>query len=288
MHSTNAYWPRPNASAIDSSRTQYADMPRFAANLSTLYPDVDMLARCASAARDGFRAVEMQFPYAHSPAQWREHLQAHDLELVLINAPAGNAQLGERGLACLPGRQHDFRASLDQALDYAVSLQCPRLHVMAGCPAPDADPAQLRRTYIDNLTYAAQLAAAVPIDILIEPINNRDMPGYYLNHQADGHAIAQATGAGNVKVQMDLYHCQVMEGDVSTRLRHYIPQGRVGHVQIAGVPLRQEPDQGELNYPYLFRLLDELGYDGWVGCEYRPAADTRSGLQWLEAARRPN
>ncbi|AIT27159.1 xylose isomerase-like TIM barrel family protein [Bordetella holmesii 44057] len=157
---------------------------------------------------------------------------------------------------------------------------------MAGCPATGSDPAALRATYIDNLAYAARLAAAVDVDILIEPINPRDIPGYYLNHQAEAHAVALATGAANVKVQMDLYHCQILEGDVSMRLRHYIPQGRVGHVQIAGVPLRQEPDQGELNYPYLFQLLDELAYPGWVGCEYRPAGDTRAGLGWLHAARR--
>ncbi|AHV92179.1 2-oxo-tetronate isomerase [Bordetella holmesii] len=261
-------------------------MPRFAANLSTLYQDIEMLDRCSAAARDGFRGVEMQSPYGYPTALWRDRLQSHDLELILINAPAGDAARGERGLACLPGRQEDFRAAVEQALEYAVSLMCPRVHVMAGCPATGSDPAALRATYIDNLAYAARLAAAVDVDILIEPINPRDIPGYYLNHQAEAHAVALATGAANVKVQMDLYHCQILEGDVSMRLRHYIPQGRVGHVQIAGVPLRQEPDQGELNYPYLFQLLDELAYPGWVGCEYRPAGDTRAGLGWLHAARR--
>lgn len=261
-------------------------MPRFAANLTTLYQERDLLDRCAAAARDGFRAVELQSPYAHTPAQWRERLQRHDLELVLMNAPVGDIKRGDKGLACLPGREEEFRAGLEQALEYAVSLMCPRLHVMAGAPASDLDPALVRQTYIDNLVYAARLAAAVDIEVMLEPINTRDVPGYYLNYQADAHAIAEATGASNIKVQMDLYHCQIVEGDVSMRLRHYIPKGRVGHVQIAGVPLRQEPDQGELNYPYLFHLLDELGYSGYVGCEYRPAGDTRAGLSWLHAARR--
>lgn len=261
-------------------------MPRFAANLSTLYPEVEMLERCTQAAQDGFRAVEMQFPYAHTPARWREQLQGHGLELILMNAPPGDAARGERGLACLPGREADFRASLEQGLEYAVSLMSPQLHVMAGCPAPGTDPQALRETYLANLQHAAEQAAAVDIDILIEPINPRDIPGYYLNYQAHAHEVAQACAAPNIKVQMDLYHCQIVEGDVSMRLRHYLPTGRVGHIQIAGVPLRQEPDQGELNHPYLFQLLDELGYAGWVGCEYRPAGDTRAGLGWLHAARR--
>ncbi|MFJ1301478.1 2-oxo-tetronate isomerase [Pseudomonadota bacterium AL_CKDN230030165-1A_HGKHYDSX7] len=261
-------------------------MPRFAANLTTMYGELELPERCTAAARDGFRAVEMQFPYAHPARTWQAQLNASDLEVVLFNTPPGDAERGERGLACLPGRVDDFRAGLDQALDYAAVLLCPRIHVMAGCPPADADPAAVRGTYIENLAYAAEQAAAMNVDIMIEPINTRDIPGYYLNHQQVAHDIAAATGADNVKVQMDLYHCQIVEGDVSTRLRTYIPQGRVGHVQIAGVPLRQEPDHGELNYRYLFQILDELGYNGWVGCEYRPRADTRAGLGWLQAARR--
>lgn len=261
-------------------------MPRFAANLSLLYPELDFLDRFAAAARDGFQAVEYLFPYAWAKDVLAARLQAQGLQQVLFNAPPGDWDAGERGLACLPGREAEFRAGLAQALDYAGALHCPRLHVMAGLAPLGADPAALQATYLGNLRWAATQALPLGVTLLIEPINLRDMPGYFLSRQAQAHALVAEVGAPNLQVQMDLYHCQIMEGDVAMKLRQYLPTGRVGHIQIAGVPERHEPDTGELNYPYLLALLDELGYDGWVGCEYRPqrgaqAGGTSDGLGWF-------
>jgi hydroxypyruvate isomerase len=193
---------------------------------------------------------------------------------------------GERGTACLPGRQAEFRTGIALALQYARALRCPRIHVMAGVIPSGAKPQDLMACYIENLRWAARLAAAAGVEVLIEPINTRDIPGYYLNRQDQAHAVLAAAGEANLKVQMDLYHCQIAEGDVATKMRAYIPGGAVAHVQVAGVPDRNEPDTGELNFPYLMTLLDALDYRGWVGCEYRPkqgnaAHATRAGLGWM-------
>ena len=257
-------------------------MPRFAANLSMLYPEHAFLDRFAAAAADGFKAVEYLFPYEHDPAELARRLQAHGLEQVLFNAPPGDFAAGERGIACLPGREDEFRAGIATALGYAQALACPRVHVMAGLVPRDADRAALRATYLGNLAWAAAQAAPRGVDVLIVPINTRDIPGYFLNRQAEAHAIIDEVGADNLKVQMDLYHLQIVEGDVAMKLRRYLPTGKVGHLQIAGVPLRHEPDQGELNHDYLFDVIDELGYAGWIGCEYRPAGSTSAGLGWLK------
>ena len=246
-------------------------MPRFAANLSMLYNDVDFLDRFAAAARDGFKAVEYLFPYAYPAQELAARLQANGLQQVLFNAPPGNWDAGERGLACLPGREAEFREGIAKAIDYAKALQCPRIHVMAGLVPQGADAATVRATYIANVRYAAEQAAPHGIQILLEPINGRDMPGFFLSRQDQAHALIAEIGATNVKVQMDLYHCQIVEGDLAMKVRQYLPTGNVGHFQIAGVPERHEPDVGEINYTYLFQLLDSLGYDGWIGCEYRPA-----------------
>lgn len=259
-------------------------MPRFAANLTLLYQEVDFLQRFGAAARDGFQGVEYLFPYAHAPGQLAALLREHGLSQVLFNAPPGNWDAGERGLACLAGREAEFRAGIEQALHYARQLDCPRIHVMAGIVPAQATDAHA--TYVANLRSAAALAAPQGITLMIEPINGRDMPGYFLQRQAQAHALLAEIGAANVEVQMDLYHCQVSEGDLAAKLRRYLPGGRVGHLQIAGVPGRHEPDVGEIHYPYLFALLDELGYAGWVGCEYLPARGaaagaTREGLGWL-------
>ncbi len=262
-------------------------MPRFAANLSMLYPQHGFVDRFAAAAADGFAAVEYLFPYAHGRAELAAQLQAHGLQQVLFNAPPGDFEAGERGIAALAGRQDEFRRGIAQALAYAAALACPRLHVMAGLEAPGVDLAAMRDCYLGNLAWAAQQAAGQGVDILIEPINRRDIPGYFLNRQDQAHAIVHEVGAANLKVQMDLYHCQIVEGDLTAKLRQYLPGGRVGHIQIAGVPLRHEPDLGELNFPALFDELDALGYDGWVGCEYRPRGDTSAGLGWLNKATRP-
>ncbi|MBB2776031.1 UNVERIFIED_ORG: hydroxypyruvate isomerase [Comamonas terrigena] len=262
-------------------------MPRFAANLSMLYNDVDFLDRFAAAARDGFKAVEYLFPYAYTPEQLAALLRQHGLQQVLFNAPPGDWDAGERGIACLPGREAEFREGIARAITYAQALQCPRIHVMAGLVPQDVDPATVRATYVANVRYAAEQAAAHGIQILLEPINGRDMPGFFLSRQDQAHALVAEIGAANVKVQMDLYHCQIVEGDLAMKIRQYLPTGNVGHFQIAGVPERHEPDVGELNYPYLFQLLDTLGYDGWIGCEYKPARGaaphaTRDGLGWLQ------
>ena len=254
-------------------------MPKFAANLSLMFTEVPFVDRFAAAARAGFEAVEFLFPYEHPADDLARLLRAHGLANVLFNLPPGDWTAGERGIAAIPGREDEFRDSLALALSYAAVLRTPRLHVMAGVVPADADRGAYRATYVANLAHAAARAVRAGIDVLIEPLNPRDAPGYFLRTQADAHAIREAVGAANLKVQMDLYHCQIVEGDVATRLRQYLPH--VGHIQIAGVPDRHEPDTGELNYPYLFRLLDELGYEGWVGCEYRPAKDTVAGLGWL-------
>jgi len=259
-------------------------MPRFAANLSLMYTELPFLERFAAAAADGFEAVEFLFPYEHDPQELALRLRVHGLRQALFNLPPADWAAGERGMAAIPGREAEFDASVQLALRYAQALGCPRLHVMAGIMPAEADRAAWHRTYVDNLRRAAAAVAPHGITLLIEPINTRDMPGYFLNYQQQAHDIVAEVGAPNLKVQMDLYHCQIMEGDLAMRLRRYLPQ--VGHVQIAGVPERHEPDVGEVHYPYLFRLMDELGYEGDVGCEYRPRAGTSAGLGWFRAARK--
>lgn len=258
-------------------------MPRFAANLSLMYTEHAFSERFVAAAEDGFRGVEFLFPYDYAAADLRRRLEQHGLQQVLFNAPPGDWAQGERGIASLPGREDEFRRSIDLALDYARVLGNRKLHVMAGLLQPGADSALQRATYLRNLDYAATLAASAGVTILIEPINLRDMPGYFLNRQDQAQGICAEIGADNLQVQFDIYHCQIVEGDVSTKLRRdmHRPQGGIGHIQIAGVPQRHEPDLGELNYPYLFQLIDELGYPGWIGCEYRPQAGTSAGLGWL-------
>jgi 2-dehydrotetronate isomerase len=269
-------------------------MPRFAANLSMLYPELDFLDRFEAAASDGFAAVEYLFPYAHEPRELAARLKANGLQQVLFNAPPGDWDAGERGLACLPGREQDFRAAVVVALRYAAALDCPRVHVMAGLVPQGMDRAAVQPTYVANLGWAAAEAAKQGVDLMIEPINTRDMPGFFLNRQDQAHELLAPISAPNVKVQMDLYHCQIVEGDVASKIRQYLPTGRVGHFQIAGVPQRHEPDIGELNYGYLFNVIDEVsaqcGWDGWVGCEYRPArgpepGGTPEGLGWLSRYR---
>jgi 2-dehydrotetronate isomerase len=272
-------------------------MPRFAANLSFLYNDVPFLDRFAAAAADGFEGVEFLFPYEWDASALAQQLGQHGLKQVLLNAPPGGTDLqsmaqawgaGARGTACLPGREDEFQAGFTQALRYANALHCPRIHVMAGRVPVGVTHDTLLATYVRNLRWAAQQAQAIGCAVLIEPINQRDMPDYFLTHQAQAHAVRAAVAEDNLLVQMDLYHCQITEGDVATKLRQYLPAGGVGHVQIASVPDRQEPDGGELSYAYLLALLDALAYPGWVGCEYRPRLGaqpgaTQAGLGWREA-----
>ena len=255
-------------------------MPRFAANLSMMYTEHDFLDRFAAAARDGFQAVEYLFPYDHPAAEIRKRLDDNGLTQALFNAPPGDWAAGERGFAALPGRETEFRTAFARALEYAAVIGNDRVHVMAGIVAADADRAQCRAVYLENLAYAAASAAAHGLTVLIEPINTRDMPGYFLNRQDDGQTICQQVGAANLKVQFDCYHCQIVEGDIAKKLARDF--AGIGHIQIAGVPERHEPDIGELNYPYLFDVIDQLGYTGWIGCEYRPRAGTSEGLGWLK------
>ncbi|MFF7651618.1 2-oxo-tetronate isomerase [Streptomyces sp. NPDC007983] len=266
-------------------------MPRFAANLSMMYTEHDFLDRFAAASADGFEAVEYLFPYAYDATELRRRLDDHGLRQVLFNAPPGVWDSGERGIAALPGREAETRSGIDRALEYAAELGCSQVHVMAGLVRPEATPAESSRhrdTYLANLARAAERAAAAGVDILIEPINGRDMPGYFLNRQAEAHAVVREVAAANLKVQLDLYHCQIVEGDLTTTLRRDVTTGRIGHLQIAGVPDRHEPDRGELDIRHLFGVVDDLGFDGWIGCEYIPAAGTSEGLGWLDDYRGDN
>ncbi len=256
-------------------------MPRFAANLSTLYSEHPFLDRFAAASADGFEAVEYLFPYAYDSGELRRRLDEHGLRQVLFNAPPGDWDGGERGIAALPGREAEVREGIDRALAYAAALGSPRIHLMAGLVPAGVERSACRDTYVANLAYAAGQAASAAVDILIEPINTRDMPGYFLNRQADAHAVVEEVGAPNLKVQLDLYHCQIVEGDLTATLRRDLPTGRVGHLQIAGVPDRHEPDRGELNLRHLLAVVDELGFAGWIGCEYFPKGGTSEGLGWL-------
>jgi hydroxypyruvate isomerase len=267
-------------------------MPRFAANLSMLYNEHGFLDRFAAAAADGFTAVEYLFPYAFTAADLAARLRDNGLQQVLFNGPPGDWDAGARGMACLPGREDEFKRGVEQALGYAAALHCPRVHLMAGLAPPGAERARLRATYVANLAWAATQAAAQGVDILIEPINARDIPGFFLNRQDQAHEVVAEVGAANLKVQMDLYHCQIVEGDLARKIEKYLPSGAVGHMQIAGVPERNEPDLGEINHPYLFELIDRLGWGGWIGCEYRPRiatpGGTSAGLGWLQPYRNRN
>ena len=254
-------------------------MPRFAANLSMMYTEVPFLDRFAAAAADGFDAVEYLFPYECEPANIAIPLKQHGLTQALFNLPPGNWAAGERGMACIPGREAEFAAGVEQALVYAQATGCQRLHAMAGLKPAGVDDAAMRRTYVANLKAAAERLAPLGITLLIEPINTRDMPGFYLSWQQQAHDVLAEVGAPNLKVQMDLYHCQIMEGDLSKRMEKHF--AGVGHIQIAGVPDRHEPDEGEVHFPHLFDRLDALGYSGFVGCEYRPRSGTSEGLDWL-------
>jgi hydroxypyruvate isomerase len=254
-------------------------MPKFAANLSMMFTEAPFLERFGAAAATGFQAVEFLFPYEYPPEVVESKLRENRLENVLFNMPPGDWGKGERGIGCIPGREEEFRAGVDKALLYAERLGTPRIHAMAGLAPAGVDRSVLRATYAANLRYAAEKLAAKGLILLIEAINTRDIPGFFLNTQAESYALCQEVGAPNLKMQMDLYHMQIVEGDLAMKLRQYA--SLCGHIQIAGVPARQEPDTGEVNYDYLYRLLDEIGYEGWIGCEYRPAGKTVDGLGWF-------
>jgi 2-dehydrotetronate isomerase len=253
-------------------------MPRLAANLSFLFQELPFLDRFDAAASAGFRGVECLFPYDTPAPAMAERLERHRLMQVLLNLPPGDMAAGERGLGALPGREAEFMAGLETALAYARATGCRRLHALSGIWPAGRPKAEGEAVLAANLRRAADHVAPFGVTLLIEPINPRDIPGYFLDSTDQALATLDRVGRDNVKLQLDLYHCQILEGDLATHLRRLA--GRYAHVQIAGVPDRHEPDRGEVNYAYLLDLLDELGYDGWVGCEYRPIAGTLEGLGW--------
>ena len=255
-------------------------MPRFAANLSMMFNEVPFLDRFAAARKAGFGGVEFLFPYDFPATEIRARLHGEGLTQALFNMPPGDWANGERGLTSLPGRQMEFREAVKRALDYAAVLECRLVHCMAGIPSADVAPGTAAALYAANLAWATEQAYPVGVMLVIEPINHRDMPGYFLNTQAQGAAVIEAIGRDRLGLQFDLYHVQIAEGDISKRMEKHMPV--IAHMQIADVPARNEPGTGEIGWSYLFRRMDELGYEGWVGCEYRPAGETVAGLGWRE------
>jgi hydroxypyruvate isomerase len=253
-------------------------VPKFAANLSFIFQEVGFLDRFVAAAQCGFKAVEYLGAYEHPPEVVAAALEKNRLVQALFNMPPGDWAKGERGIAALPGREAEFRAGIDTALAYAKATKCRLLHAMAGLVPKEHDRGAALRTYIANLSYAAERLATEGITVIIEPINNRDIPGYFLNRTTEAINVIDEVGHPNLQLQLDLYHVQIMEGDLAYKIRALA--GRYPHIQIAGNPGRHEPDIGEINYPFLFDLLDEIGYAGWIGCEYRPQVATRAGLGW--------
>ena len=256
-------------------------MPKFAANLSFMFPELPFLDRFEAAAAAGFQGVEFLFPYDHPAAEIADLLDRNNLTNVLFNMPAGDWSVGERGIAALPGRESEFQASVELAISYARALKTPLLHVLAGILPAERQREEFRNVHLANLRYAATQAAACGITVLVEAINPTDIPGYLVGTQKQSFDICTTIQRENVRMQIDLYHLQMTEGNLAAALRRY--RGTYAHVQVAGVPGRNEPDLGEVNYRYLFSLLDELGYEGWVGCEYRPRGDTLEGLGWRES-----
>ncbi|GJJ03717.1 hydroxypyruvate isomerase [Duganella rhizosphaerae] len=255
-------------------------MPKFAANLSMLFNQAPFLERFALAREAGFDGVEFLFPYDYQAGQLAERLRRHQLQLVLFNLPCGDWNAGDRGMACDPRRQDEFRAGVHSALAYATELGAPRLHCMAGKLPAGVAPELAHATYVDNLRHAAAVLAPHGIELLIEPINHYDMPGYFLKHSRQALDIIAEAGSPNLFLQYDIYHMQRMEGELSNTIRAHLTMIR--HMQIADTPGRHEPGSGEINYRHLFRHIDAIGYDGWLGCEYLPAGDTMAGLGWRQ------
>lgn len=257
-------------------------MPKFAANLSMLFTEEEFLDRFKAAADAGFKGVEYLFPYDYRPEQIVERLEANGLTQVLHNLPAGDWGAGERGIACHPDRVEEFREGVDMAIEYAKALGCKQVNCLAGIQPQGVSQDQAREALIDNLRYAADKLAAENILLIAEPINTRDIPGFFLNRTEQALALFDSVGSDNLKLQYDIYHMQIMEGDLAPTIEKHL--ARIAHIQLADNPGRHEPGTGEINYPFLFAHLDRLGYDGWIGCEYKPKAATREGLGWLDRA----
>jgi hydroxypyruvate isomerase len=254
-------------------------VPKFAANLTMLFNELPFLDRFAAAKTAGFSGVEFLFPYDFEKVVLREKLDRYGLSQVLHNLPAGNWAAGERGIAVLPDRISEFRAGVERAIDYAKALDCRQLNCLAGIAPDGADAKTLRRVFVDNLRFAADALARHNIRLLIEPINTRDIPGFFLSRTQQAQDIIAEVGSDNLFIQYDIYHMQVMEGDLALTIRKHL--GRIAHIQLADNPGRNEPGTGEINFPYLFRYLDEIGYAGWIGCEYKPKTATEESLEWF-------
>jgi hydroxypyruvate isomerase len=254
-------------------------MPKFAANLTMLYGEHDFIDRFAAAAKDGFQGVEYLFPYAFEKEVLAEALKANGLTQVLHNLPAGDWDAGERGIACLPDRVGEFQDGVGKAIDYATALGCPQVNCLAGIRPKHADPDEVARTFTENLRFAARKLEEAGIKLLIEPINTIDIPGFYLDTSAQALMTIDAVGSDNLYLQYDIYHMQIMEGDLVRTMEKELP--KIAHIQLADNPGRHEPGTGEINYPFVFEALDKMGYKGWIGCEYKPKAGTSEGLGWL-------
>jgi hydroxypyruvate isomerase len=255
-------------------------MPRFAANLTMLFTEHAFLDRFEAAAKAGFTAVEFLFPYAFEAEETKRKLDDNGLTLVLHNLPAGHWDAGERGIACHPDRVNEFRSGVERAIAYARVLGVRQLNCLAGKAPAGVAGELLRSTFVDNLRYAAAALKTAGLRLLIEPINTFDIPGFYLNRTTQAAAILVEVGADNLFIQYDLYHAQRMENELAATVQKYLP--RIGHIQLADNPNRNEPGTGEMNYPFLFSHLDRIGYDGWIGCEYKPATTTEAGLGWRQ------
>jgi hydroxypyruvate isomerase len=252
-------------------------MPRFSANLGFLWPDRPLLDRIDAAHRAGFKAIELHWPYDVPAEEVKAACATRGLTLLGLNTAIGDPARGEFGLGAVPGREEAFQAAVDQAIAYCRASGANAIHAMAGVVAPDR-MAEATGVFTDNLQLAAEKAASHGLTLLLEPINQRDKPGYFYSTIARGAEMIARVGAPNVKIMFDVYHVGISEGDVLRRMERYLPL--IGHVQIAAVPSRAEPDEGEINFPAVFAALDQLGYDGWIGCEYKPRGDTDAGLGW--------
>jgi hydroxypyruvate isomerase len=253
-------------------------VPKFAANLTMLFSELPFLDRFAAAKSAGFSGVEYLFPYDFDKADLREQLDEHGLTQVLHNLPAGNWAGGERGIAVLPERVDEFRDGVERAIDYAKALDCRQLNCLVGIAPRNADPFELNEVLVGNLRFAADALARERIRLLVEPINTLDIPGFFLNRTEQAVQLIADVRSSNLFIQYDIYHMQVMEGDIARTVQKHLP--RIAHIQLADNPGRNEPGTGEINYPFLFRHLDTIGYRGWVGCEYKPRTTTVDGLGW--------
>jgi hydroxypyruvate isomerase len=256
-------------------------MPKFSANLTMLFNEVEFLERFGRARQAGFKGVEYLFPYDWDKQMLAAKLSEHRLEQVLFNLPSGNWMAGERGIACFPDRVTEFQQGIGMAIEYAKALGCHQLNCLVGLTPTGVSPDRVLQVLVDNLRFAAISLEKESIRLLVEPLNKFDIPGFHLVHTKDAVELFKLVGHDNLWLQYDIYHMQIMEGDLTRTIRENLP--RIAHIQLADNPGRHEPGTGEINYPYLFQAIDEMGYKGWLGCEYKPIGNTEDGLKWLKA-----